>query len=165
MKVESFLPTCLLKFDRDKPWSEWLAGSVLFADVSGFTPMSEALSVLGAEGAEILTDILNRYFASMIGILRAHGGQVMKFGGDAILCFFPENGDWHMRSEAEACLSPLSGGGRQTADGERREKESETRNSKLETPATTPLRRLETRNLKLETAKRRRFLRRFAPRA
>lgn len=55
--------------------------------------MSEALSALGAEGAEILTDILNRYFTEMIGILHAHGGQVMKFGGDAILCFFPEAGN------------------------------------------------------------------------
>ncbi len=28
--------------------------------------MSEALAALGAEGAEVLTDILNRYFAEMI---------------------------------------------------------------------------------------------------
>ena len=51
--------------------------------------MSEALSVLGADGAEILTDILNRYFHEMIEIIHGSGGQVMKFGGDAILCFFP----------------------------------------------------------------------------
>lgn len=81
-----------MQYDREKPWAEWIRGAVLFADVSGFTSMSEALSVLGAEGAEILTDILNRYFTEMIGILNAHGGQVMKFGGDAILCFFPDAG-------------------------------------------------------------------------
>ena len=90
MKPEAFLPPILMLHDREKPWQEWLSGTVLFSDVSGFTPMSEALSVLGAEGAEILTDILNRYFTAMIGIIHAHGGQVMKFGGDAILCFFPD---------------------------------------------------------------------------
>ena len=122
MKGE-FLPRLVLELDRDKPWMEWVQGAVLFADVSGFTPMSEALSVLGAEGGEVLTDVLNRYFAAMISVVHADGGQVMKFGGDAILCFFPETGDWHMRSEAGACLSPVSGGRRETSD-ERRKSDS-----------------------------------------
>jgi class 3 adenylate cyclase/tetratricopeptide (TPR) repeat protein len=120
MDVRSFLPPMVLDRDREKPWMEWVPGTVLFSDVSGFTPMSEALSVLGAEGAEILTDVLNRYFSSMIGIVHAHGGQVMKFGGDAILCFFPES-------------DALSGGNRQQAAGDRaegtRDPEPGTRNS------------------------------------
>lgn len=87
VKLEPFVPEIVRHHDRGKPWVEWIPGTVLFADVSGFTPMSEALAALGAEGAEVLTDILNRYFAEMIGILNSHGGQVMKFGGDAILCF------------------------------------------------------------------------------
>lgn len=87
VRLEPFVPQIIRRVDREKPWVEWIPGTVLFADVSGFTPLSEALAALGAEGAEILTDILNRYFSEMIGILHAHGGQVMKFGGDAILCF------------------------------------------------------------------------------
>lgn len=90
MKTGAFLPGIVASHDREKPWSQWITGTVLFSDVSGFTPMSEALSALGAEGAEILTDILNRYFTRMIGIIHSHGGQVIKFGGDALLCFFPE---------------------------------------------------------------------------
>jgi class 3 adenylate cyclase/tetratricopeptide (TPR) repeat protein len=91
---------------------EWAMGTVLFADVSGFTPMSEALSVLGAEGAEILTDILNRYFADMIGVIHSHGGQVMKFGGDAILCFFPDKpqaADGRRQEEDGNATAPFMG--------------------------------------------------------
>lgn len=85
----SLIPEIVQGYHRQTPWEEWISGTVMFADVSGFTPMSEALSVLGAEGAELLTDILNRYFSAMIGIIHVHDGQIMKFGGDAILCFFP----------------------------------------------------------------------------
>ena len=41
-------------------------GTVMFADVSGFTAMSEKLSVLGKEGAEEITAIVNGYFADVI---------------------------------------------------------------------------------------------------
>src|SRR5262245_13106075 len=61
----------------------------LFADVSGFTPMSEALARTGRRGAEDLTLILNRYFTRMIALLHAYGGIVCKFGGDALTVIFP----------------------------------------------------------------------------
>ena len=41
---------------------ERLDAVLLFADVSGFTAMSESLAGLGKEGAEELTRILNAYF-------------------------------------------------------------------------------------------------------
>jgi class 3 adenylate cyclase/tetratricopeptide (TPR) repeat protein len=66
---------------------------VLFADVSGFTPMSEALARTGRRGAEDLTLILNRYFTRMIALLHDYGGIVCKFGGDALTVIFP----YHVR--------------------------------------------------------------------
>ena len=63
-------------------------GTVLFADVSGFTAMSEQLSVLGKEGAEEITWIVNSYFNAMIKIAKRYGGDLIKFGGDALLVFF-----------------------------------------------------------------------------
>jgi class 3 adenylate cyclase len=63
-------------------------GAVLFADVSGFTAMSEKLSVLGKEGAEEVTSIVNNYFSTMLDINDEHGGDLLKFGGDALLIFF-----------------------------------------------------------------------------
>ena len=39
-------------------------GTLVSADISGFTALSERLAGLGHEGAEELTDLLNRCFAA-----------------------------------------------------------------------------------------------------
>jgi predicted ATPase/class 3 adenylate cyclase len=65
-------------------------GTLMFADISGFTAMSERLSALGREGAEVITRIVNSYFETMLGIVLAHGGDLFKFGGDAMLVAFLE---------------------------------------------------------------------------
>jgi len=67
--------------------------TLLFADVSGFTVMSENLARLGKEGAEELTRVLNAYFSTMITLVHYYGGAVIKFGGDAITCQFINGGD------------------------------------------------------------------------
>ncbi len=68
---------------------ECLDGTLLFADISGFTALSERLSTLGPEGAEQITDLVNRYFSAMLAVIFAHGGDLFKFGGDALLAFIP----------------------------------------------------------------------------
>ena len=65
----------------------------LFADVSGFTPMSEALGKTGRVGTEELTAILNRYFDPMIELIHSYGGIIGKFGGDAMTVLFPYSDD------------------------------------------------------------------------
>ncbi|MBA3248962.1 MAG: hypothetical protein H0T66_01310, partial [Geodermatophilaceae bacterium] len=54
---------------------ERVAGAALFADISGFTPLTEALAVeFGAQrGAEELTAILERVFAAVLGELHSFG--------------------------------------------------------------------------------------------
>ena len=64
------------------------SGAILFADISGFTPMSERLNARGRAGAEEITQIVNRYFTAMVGILHRNGGTLLKFGGDALLGMF-----------------------------------------------------------------------------
>ena len=59
--------------------------AVLFADISGFTALTERLAARGAAGAEQLTGLLNTYFGRLIDIVTAHGGDVVKFAGDALL--------------------------------------------------------------------------------
>lgn len=66
-----------------------LAAVVMFADISGFTPMSEALAATGRGGAELLTRLLNNYFSAMIALVESYGGITAKFGGDAMTVFFP----------------------------------------------------------------------------
>ena len=86
---------------------EFLRGALAFADISGFTALSEKLSTMGREGAEQVTEIVNRYFQRMLGIIFEYGGDVFKFGGDALLVYFPDRdqpgavaaliASWHMQ--------------------------------------------------------------------
>lgn len=66
-----------------------VSGSALFADISGFTPLTEALAgELGAQrGAEELTVNIGRVFHAVIAELDAFGGDVIYFAGDAITCW------------------------------------------------------------------------------
>lgn len=94
--ISAYVPDLIVRQVVADPYSslagreERLHAALLFADVSGFTRMSESLAQLGKEGAEELTRILNTYFTTMIDLVRSYGGQVIKFGGDAITCAFME---------------------------------------------------------------------------
>jgi len=68
-------------------------GVFLFGDVSGFTPLSEKLKVLGQAGAEQITAIINGLFTHLTTVLFDHGGTLLKFGGDAMLGLFPATTD------------------------------------------------------------------------
>jgi class 3 adenylate cyclase/predicted ATPase len=71
------------------PVTQSFPAAVLFADVSGFTPLTEALAQKGSEGSEELTRLLNTYFYRMIALLEAEGGEIAKFSGDALTVLFP----------------------------------------------------------------------------
>jgi class 3 adenylate cyclase len=66
------------------------SGSALFADISGFTPLTAALTrTLGLRrGAEELPRHLNRVYDALIEQVHAFGGSVIGFSGDAITCWF-----------------------------------------------------------------------------
>lgn len=68
-------------------------GAALFADISGFTPLTEALvQELGAQrAAEELTLILNQVYDSLISVLHYWGGSATAFAGDAITCWFDQD--------------------------------------------------------------------------
>ncbi|MFL5586808.1 MAG: adenylate/guanylate cyclase domain-containing protein [Ktedonobacteraceae bacterium] len=63
--------------------------AVLFADIAGFTALTERLAQHSPAGAEELISLLNRYFGQLIDIVTAHGGDVVKFAGDALLACWP----------------------------------------------------------------------------
>ena len=83
---------------RDMP--DRVEGSALFADISGFTPLTEALAnELGSQrGAEELTANLGRVFHAVIDELHRRGGDVIYFSGDAITCWL--DGDDGARATA-----------------------------------------------------------------
>jgi adenylate cyclase len=61
-------------------------GSAVFVDISGFTPLTEALArrLGGRRGAEELTATLDRVFAALMETLHAWGGSVVYFSGDSV---------------------------------------------------------------------------------
>ncbi|HMT20902.1 MAG TPA: adenylate/guanylate cyclase domain-containing protein, partial [Promineifilum sp.] len=75
-------------------------GSVLFADISGFTPLTAALvQELGVQrGAEEVLNQINPVYEAIIAELHRYGGSVMGFAGDSITCWF--DGDRSVRAVA-----------------------------------------------------------------
>jgi len=67
-------------------------GAALFADISGFTPLTAVLAQeLGPHrGAEELTRQLNHVFAELIAQVHQFRGNVIGFSGDAITCWFDD---------------------------------------------------------------------------
>ena len=58
--------------------------TVLFADIRGFTSMSENMS------AQQVSEILNEYFTEMEPIITKYNGIINKFIGDAVMAIFGE---------------------------------------------------------------------------
>ena len=56
--------------------------TVLFCDLRGFTGMSERLD------PELVVELLNEWFGEAVRAVRAHGGVVDKFIGDAVMALF-----------------------------------------------------------------------------
>jgi adenylate cyclase len=77
-------------------------GAALFADISGFTPLTDALvRELGPQrGAEELSRQLNLVYDAVIAEIDRYGGSVVEFSGDAITCWL--DGDDGRRAVAAA---------------------------------------------------------------
>ena len=69
-------------------------GAALFTDISGFTPLMEAMArVFGPRrGAEELTRQLNLVYDALITQVDRYGGSVIGFAGDAMTCWFQDPG-------------------------------------------------------------------------
>jgi adenylate cyclase len=65
-------------------------GAALFADISGFTPLTEALTLVHGTryGAEELSRHLSRIYDALIAPVDCYGGSIVYFSGDAITCWF-----------------------------------------------------------------------------
>ena len=77
-----------------------ISASVLFADIRGFTALSEQMS------PPKVVSLLNRYFAVVEPAIRAQGGWINKFGGDSLLAIFgaPVPQTDHVRRAVHAAL-------------------------------------------------------------
>ncbi len=89
----------LLKEDGALQTEEAIA-TVLFADIEGFTQLTERL------GAEGIVNLLNAYFGNMVEIIEKYDGVITQFQGDAILATFniPIVNANHARNALNAAL-------------------------------------------------------------
>ena len=62
---------------------------VMFADISGFTNLSESCAKNGLQGNEDLAFCINRYMEGMVRYLNQYGGDIIKFVGDAMIVMWP----------------------------------------------------------------------------
>ncbi|MEE8310931.1 MAG: adenylate/guanylate cyclase domain-containing protein [Candidatus Binatia bacterium] len=74
--------------------------TILFADLIGFTAMSEQLE------PEWVVRVLNGYFRAMSQAVTRHNGHVAKFMGDGIMALFgaPEPNPWQTMDAVRAAL-------------------------------------------------------------
>lgn len=108
-----------LATEPEGSWREHEA-TFVFGDVSGFTALGERLTRRGRIGAETLTDAITRAFVALDTVIAGCGGEILKFGGDAVLAMF--TGEEHQARGAAAALGmrdalaelriPALGGGR-----------------------------------------------------
>jgi adenylate cyclase len=82
-----FLPEYVVKQMLENPDSFKLGGvsqviTILFADIRGFTRISEHAP------PEKIVGLLNRYFSAMTDIIFAHGGTLDKYLGDGLMALF-----------------------------------------------------------------------------
>jgi len=77
---------------------EWIKAVVSFADIRGFTRLSNTLP------ADKIIVFLNKYFGAMTAAVEAHGGEVLKFIGDEVMAIFPYETSEEARDAAMRAL-------------------------------------------------------------
>ncbi|MCB8928759.1 MAG: AAA family ATPase [Ardenticatenaceae bacterium] len=95
-RLSAYIPVTLTrKILQDEPIALGqtvpIKAATMFADMSGFTQMAEALSVNGARGTEALSRALLMTFTSLINAIQDAGGSVSHFHGDAMMIYFPDS--------------------------------------------------------------------------
>jgi class 3 adenylate cyclase/tetratricopeptide (TPR) repeat protein len=90
----SYVPALILRrfaadpTPLDAPEQDRFPAALLFADISGFTPLTERLAQRGPAGAEELSELLNTHFGQLIALIAVHGGDVVRFVGDALIALW-----------------------------------------------------------------------------
>jgi class 3 adenylate cyclase/FixJ family two-component response regulator len=84
------------EFESSLMANETVEASVVFIDICSFTSISEN------EPADVVVNLLNKYFDVMVKEIIAQGGYIDKFIGDAIMAVF--RGEYHLDRAIDACL-------------------------------------------------------------
>ena len=102
--IKRYVPVLTLKKLVDNPRlltspkKDDFPAAVLFADISGFTKLTEKLTKNNPAGVKELTAILDLYIGLLIEIITNHGGDIIKFAGDAVFAV------WKAENEKSYCI-------------------------------------------------------------
>jgi class 3 adenylate cyclase/tetratricopeptide (TPR) repeat protein len=101
--LDRYVPSVAIGWDLDAKGQVYreLDATFCFIDISGFTSLSERLARRGRIGAEELTDVLGHVFGKMLEVAYLHAGNLLKFGGDALLLIFRDR-DHEIRAASAA---------------------------------------------------------------
>ncbi|MBN1483539.1 MAG: tetratricopeptide repeat protein [Chloroflexia bacterium] len=88
--IHHLVPSFILEKYAQGESGGHIQATTMFVDISGFTPLTEALMRHGDEGAEILSSILNQIFDPAVEAIHHHGGFISTFAGDAFTTILPQ---------------------------------------------------------------------------
>src|SRR5262245_24263585 len=103
-RLDAYVPRIVLRLLAATPDARFrtVEATVVFADISGFTRLSERLARRGREGAEELAETIGGCLSALLAVAHENAGELLKIGGDALLLLF--EGEDHA---SRACRSAL----------------------------------------------------------
>ncbi len=105
--LAKFVPQTVKRLIEENPTAPELEKreqdvSVLFADISGYTRLSEALP------QEQMSFIIERYFSSFLDCVHGNGGDLSETAGDGMMAIFPDTDpNRHARNAVKTALEIL----------------------------------------------------------
>ena len=87
--MKNLLPALILENYKNNKFDGELVAFTMFADISGFTSLTEELMKNESEGAEVLSEIIKNIFNSTVGRVYKSGGFITTFARDAFTVLFP----------------------------------------------------------------------------
>lgn len=111
LALHTYLPQDRLRaLARGETLPDRTTGSALFADIFGFTALTESLrKALGArQGAEALSRQMGEVFSALVAEVEKYGGSVIDFAGDSMLCWF-DQGNNGLQTSSSFALSAAMG--------------------------------------------------------
>jgi class 3 adenylate cyclase/tetratricopeptide (TPR) repeat protein len=103
-RLSAYVPDLALCWvaEGDQRWTEREA-TMMFADLSGFTRLSERVARVKGAGAEVVKGTINAVFEPCIDAVLREGGDVVKFAGDGLMMMF--EGDGHELTAVRAAAA------------------------------------------------------------
>jgi class 3 adenylate cyclase/tetratricopeptide (TPR) repeat protein len=94
-RLVPYVPRAVLNWLADTPETRHrqIAGTGVYADISGFTALTERLAERGKLGAEETGDLLNQVFEPLLAAAYEYGANLVKWAGDGVLLFFDGDDD------------------------------------------------------------------------